>query len=145
MELTTISAALSGLKRATEMVSALTRGDVTLEKAELKVKLADVLGELAEARTALVEAHEALEANEKEMQRLLGAVRLKDQVVRYGDAYFSKASNGSPTGDPYCTFCFESDGRLLHLTDRDRNHTRVCPGCKHEVDKRRSYLPRADS
>jgi hypothetical protein len=141
MEPTSVAAALSGLKRASDIVTALVRGDVTLEKAELKLRLADVLGDLAEARVALAQTREELEENEKELERLREAVRLKEEVVRLGDAYYRKDSNGLPSGDPYCSYCIESDGRLFHLADRGIHHTRICHHCKNEVDKKRSYLP----
>jgi hypothetical protein len=133
-------AALSGLKRASEVVAALIRGDVTLEKAELKVKLADVLGELADARTAVIQAREELKDNEREMDRLRDAVRLREEVVRTGDAYFRKDASGSPSGAPFCSYCIEKDGRFFHLTDHAANRTRVCPHCKNAVEMRRSFL-----
>ena len=49
-DLATIGAALSSLKTATEIVKFIRESDVNLEKAELKLKLADLLGSLADTK-----------------------------------------------------------------------------------------------
>ncbi len=143
MEMTSITAAIASVKKATDIVAALSRRDVTLEKAELKLRLAEVVGDLAEARLSLVQASEALNDKEEEIQRLAEALRIKDSVIRHGDAYYSIDAGGAPTGEPYCLHCWESAKRLCHLImdPLRQSPVRICPQCQTRVDGRRSYLP----
>jgi len=56
----TITAALASLRSAIELLKVLRDGSVSLGKAELKLKLAEVLGSLAEAKIDLVAVQDTL-------------------------------------------------------------------------------------
>jgi len=61
-DLVTIGAALSSLKTASEIVKFLRESDLSFERAELKLKLADLMNTLADARIDLIEVQESLAA-----------------------------------------------------------------------------------
>jgi len=140
MDFASIATALTGLKNAMDVVTRISRSDLSLERSELKARLVDVVEELSEARLVLMETQQHIRDRDAEIERLRAAFKLKDEVVRHMDAYFSKSADGKPTGDPYCMYCFERDGLLYHLTEDMRFHHRTCPNCKHFVDSRRSYI-----
>ena len=49
-DIATIAAALNSLKTATDIVKFIRESDLSIERAELKLKLADLVGALAEAK-----------------------------------------------------------------------------------------------
>lgn len=133
MDPTSFIAAVDGVRRAASIAKTLIGSDATLEKAELKLKVADLLSALADAREALVDSGDALRNQGLELERLQDALKLKGEVERRGDAYF-RMREGEPYGAALCSYCWESESRLFHLTtDPSHLHHRVCPHCKHAV------------
>src|SRR5690349_6965957 len=100
-DLATIGAALSSLKTATEIVRFIRESDVSLEKAELKLKLADLLSSLADAKMELTEVQDALVEKDKKIAELEDAFQSKDKFVRQYDAYYIAGENGEPQGVPF--------------------------------------------
>jgi hypothetical protein len=140
-DIATIGAFLSSLRTATEIAKAVKDLDLTLEKAELKLKMADLLGSLADARIAAAELQELLQEKEKEIERLNEAVRLKGEVVKSGAAYFLKDANGKPSGDPFCIHCWDAKKELFHLTTNVQDNW-VCPHCRNIFTNYSVILPR---
>jgi len=132
-DLVTIGAALSSLKTASEIVKFLRESDLSLERAELKLKLADLMNTLADARIDLVEVQESLAAKDKKIAELEEAFDSKDILMRRYDAYYAVDPDGQPTGIPFCLRCWETDHkkRQLVLSSKDR-HMRVCTSCGHQ-------------
>lgn len=137
-DLATIGAALSSLKTASEIVKFLRETDLSLERAELKLKLADLVSALADARIDLVEVQESLAAKDKKIAELEEAFNNKDSLVRRYDAYYAADPGGLPTGIPFCLRCWETDHkkRQLVFSSKDR-HMRVCTSCGHQYGNSR--------
>lgn len=136
-DLATIGAALSSLKTAIDIAKFLRSSDLSLERAELKLKLADLVGALADAKIELVEVQESLTEKDKRIAELEAAFQSKDMLVRRYDAYYGADAEGNPVGVPYCLRCWETDHRkrqLVHAA-KDR-HSRVCTSCGHQYDNR---------
>ncbi len=124
-----ISAAVGSVKAAIEITKALREGDP--EKAELKLKLVDLVDRLADARTALIEVQEALAQKDKRIAELEEAFETKDEVVKHGDAYYLKDRSGNPTAQPLCLRCWEVEHKKRHVAgDAERPRLfKVCPAC----------------
>lgn len=136
-DLATIGAALSSLKTATDIVKFLRESDLSLERAELKLKLADLLSSLADAKIELIEVQEALAEKDKKIAELEHAFHNKDSLVRQYDAYYAVDKNGKPTGVPYCLRCWENDHRQRQLVhDSKEYRIRVCTSCGHRYEGR---------
>jgi hypothetical protein len=132
-DLATIGAALSSLKTATDIVKFLRSSDLSLERAELKLKLADLLSSLADAKIELIEVQETLAEKDKKIAELEDAFHKKDSLVRQYDAYYTADDKGKPTGVPYCLRCWENDHKqrqLVHNSSGSR--IRVCTSCGHQ-------------
>src|SRR5437588_11459798 len=106
-DIATIGAFLTSIKTATEIAKALREVDVSLEKAETKLKIADLMDALAEARIKAVEIQEVLHDKEKRISELESAFDLKAILRREQDAYFEIDESGNPIGAPYCSHCWE--------------------------------------
>jgi hypothetical protein len=136
-DIATIAAALTSLKTATDIAKFLRESDLSLEKAELKLKLADLVGALADTKIELVEVQEALTEKDKRIAELEEAFQLKDSFVRRYDAYYATDTNGRPLGVPYCLRCWENDHKRRQLVHEAKDwRTRVCPTCGHKYEGR---------
>jgi hypothetical protein len=131
-DLATIGAFLTSVKTATEIAKAIKDLDATVEKAELKLKLADLLGSLADAKISASELQELLHEKQKEIDRLNEVLTLRGQVIKDGDAYFLKGADGQPSGEPFCVHCWESRKALFHLV-HGTGPVWLCTHCKSTV------------
>lgn len=134
-DLATIGAALSSIKTATDIAKFLRERDLSIEKAELKLKLADLLGSLADAKVELVDVQEELAKKDKKILELTLAFETKDELIRNGDAYYTKDMSGHATGKPFCLRCLESEHKQRQLVRSTKDHrTIVCTSCGHQYD-----------
>lgn len=132
-----ISAALSSLKTATDIAKFLRESDLSLEKAELKLKLADLIVALADTKIQLVEVQDTLAAKDKHIAELEEAFEYKDKLVRRYDAYYTADANGNPVGIPFCLRCWEVEHRRRQLVHASKDrHRRLCTACGHEYEGR---------
>ncbi len=136
-DLATIGAALSSLKTATEIVKFIRESDINLEKAEFKLKLAEILGSLADTKMELVSVQDALIEKDKRISDLEEAFQDKNKLVRKYDAYYTVDDNNQPLGVPYCLRCWETDYKKRQLVHSSRDYsTRVCTSCGHQYQNR---------
>lgn len=136
-DLATIGAALTSLKTATDIVKFLRESDLSLERAEFKLKLADLLCSLADAKVELVEVQETLVEKDKRIAELEEAFQSKDSLVRRYDAYYTANEIGEPIGVPYCLRCWENEHKKRQLVHESKNYRiRVCTSCGHQYEGR---------
>ncbi|NQU06186.1 MAG: hypothetical protein HQ568_08855 [Calditrichaeota bacterium] len=115
IEISTATAILAGIKTATDIAKSLTGSGAKLDESSVKLSMADMMTSLAEAKIAVIDLQEEMQAKDKEIAALREDLRLKATVIRKGDAYYEIDDDGNATGDPYCQTCYESTGQLLHL------------------------------
>lgn len=136
-DITSIAAILSSIKTATDIAKFLRESDLSLERAELKLKLADLVSALAEAKMELTEIQETLSAKDKQIAELEEAFQSKDSLARRYDAYYTTDENGNPVGVPLCLRCWENDHKKRQLVHDAKDHrTRVCTACGHHYERR---------
>lgn len=136
-DITTIAAVLNSLKAATDIAKFLRESDLSLERAELKLKLADLVGALADARLELIDVQETLSEKDKLISELEDAFQSKDALVRRYDAYYHADESGNPMGVAYCLRCWENDHKKRQLVhDAKDRFTRVCTTCGHRYEGR---------
>ena len=143
-DISTISAILSSLKTATDIAKFLRESDLSLERAELKMKLAELVSALAEAKIELSEVQESLIEKDKRIAELDEAFQSKDLLVRDRDAYYITDEDGNPTGVPFCLRCWENDHKKRQLVQYAKNFgIQVCTTCGHQYDsdKARNIKP----
>lgn len=128
--------AAEGLKLAVDLIKgAMAAGDA-LDRAELKFKLAEALSALADAKGSVSDAKEELARAYKELDEMEEKLALKATTARHEDGYYELDARGNPSGDPFCTRCWEVEHRLTHLVRGERadkfNH---CPACKQKFSR----------
>lgn len=128
-DLTTFAAVLNSLKTAADIAKALKDSDLSIERAEMKLKVAELMGALADVKIAALELQETLHGKEKEISRLGEMLALKEEVVRRFSAYYKKGPSGKAIGDPYCLRCWESEKKLFHIVRDGKANGHRCPVC----------------
>jgi hypothetical protein len=110
-----IAVALSGVKAAIDIGKAVAAADNAMESALLKIKMAELVSSLLDAKLAIVSTQEIIELKEREIKRLEAAFEMAAKVQLHGDAYYELNEQGAPHGKPYCMNCWEADHRLHHI------------------------------
>ena len=144
-EIALISAVLSSVKTATDITKFLRESDLSLEKAEMKLKLADLVGALADTKLQLTDVQELLHEKDQKIAELEEAFQAKDKLVRpeYRDAYYKINEKGEPFGIPLCLGCWEGRHKQFQLVRLASNpRKKVCTSCGHEYEGR--YVPNID-
>jgi hypothetical protein len=137
VDIALISTALNSLKAATDIAKFLRESDLSLERAELKLKLADLISALADAKIQVVEIQEALQEKDKRIEELEDAFQAKDTLVRRYDAYYTINADGQPVGVPFCLRCWENDHKKRQLVhDAEARHRSICTTCGHRYESR---------
>ncbi len=136
-DLATITAILSNIKVATDIAEALRESDLSIERAELKLKLAEMIGALADAKIEITEIQDLLAAKDRQIAELEDAFQSKDAMVKRYDAYYAVDEQGNPTGEPFCARCWQVKHKKynLHYDAKDRI-VKVCISCGNNYEAR---------
>ena len=136
-DLTALGVVLGSLKTATDIAKFIRESDVSIERAELKLKVADLIGALADVKLELVELQDAFAAKDQRIKELEEAFEAKESSVRKYDAYYNAGPDGAPIGSPCCLRCWESDHkRRMLVHDAKEYRIRLCTSCGHRYEGR---------
>lgn len=124
--------ALQSLKMANETVKYLRSVDANFDKAELKVKYAELADTIADTRDSLLEAKEENESLQARIKELEAARDLRSRLIKRGNVYFIREDSGE--SGPICVRCFEADHKQMPLTKLSPDFQAIgdyrCPDCK---------------
>lgn len=128
--ITVIATAISSLKTATEIATLLKTSDETFIKAELKLKLADLMNALADAKISIAELKDIIQEKDDQISELIKKVENKDNdLVFKNGAYYTSNGDG-----PFCTNCYDTKKMKVRLTDMPPGFTDFgksrCPNCE---------------
>lgn len=133
----TITAILGNLKVAIDIAKAIRASDVSIERAELKLRLAEMIGALADAKIEVIEVQESLAKKDKQLLELEAAFQSKDALVKHYDAYYAAGPNGGAIGEPFCAHCWQVGHRKYSLANDPKDtYVRVCISCSHKYSAR---------
>ncbi len=136
-DMATVSAVLGSLKTATDIAKFIRESDVSIERAELKLKIADLVSALADVKIELVDLQEIFAAKEQRIRELEEAFEAKDSLIRRYDAYYRADPEGEPIGVPFCLRCWENEHKQRQLVHDVKEHrARICTGCGHRYEGR---------
>lgn len=100
------------------------------DQAELRLKMAELLGTMADVKLALGDARDELAAKDAEIERLKAAFQYKGETVLYRSWHFPKTPGGRAFGKPFCPKCIEEKGRfVLTRADGSGYQEVFCPSC----------------
>ncbi len=128
MPIAEITAALAGVKHASDIAKLIKNSEVSLEAAEIKLKLADLIDSLADAKVEIAKFKEIISEKESEIQRLEEQLKQKGNVLWEKPYYFLLKDNGEKDG-PYCQKCYDSERKLIRLQSPGKNGYWQCHEC----------------
>ena len=129
---TTFDEIATGITSAIGIAKALISADRAFDKAELKLKLADLMVSLAEARTDLVQVQaQTIELGE-ELERTKKKLAFAG-TMNFEAPYYWNVAEGQRDG-PYCATCWDGREHLaIHLYRAQPGYWQ-CHTCKNTVE-----------
>jgi len=112
-DIASISAIISSIKAATDIAKLLRETDLSLEKAELRLKLADLIGALADAKIEAAAVQETLNLKDSEIRELKQTLN-RQKNVKYEDPAYWAVEDGKRDG-PFCQRCYDDGRKLIRL------------------------------
>lgn len=113
VDLALFSAALNSVKTAREIAKLLKESDVSLEKAEHKSHLADLIYALADLKSELAEIqYQVIERDEK-IKQLEETLQTK-KYLEWERPYYWLQKDGNKEG-PFCQCCYDREQKLIRL------------------------------
>lgn len=125
-DLAAISAILTSIKTAADIAKALREADVTFEKAESKLKLADLMTALADARMSTATIQEQLSEKDQRIRDLEVELATQKQMT-YSSPFYWRIEGDRRDG-PYCQRCYDKDRSAIHLQDLHNGYWE-CAAC----------------
>ncbi len=129
-----IVTALASVTAALKLAKELRDIDHQLDKADLKLKVAQMTEALAKAQTALTDAEAELRAKGEEISKLKAGLQFRaTKLVDRGQFRFFADEAGNAKGTPICPRCEQRGEYLAVVQDRSKGIGKItyyCPGCK---------------
>jgi hypothetical protein len=127
VDITSITAAFGSLKAATEIAKFIKDSDLSLDKAETKLKLADLIGALADTKLDVVTIQDKLVAAEVQIKSLEAELEVKRAIRWQEPFYWLEDSSG--TEGPFCQHCYDDSKKLVRLQGNGEGYYE-CKVCK---------------
>ena len=140
-DIATMSAFIGSIKTATELAKAIKGADLSLEKAETKLKIAELMSALADAKILAAEIQGLLQQKDKEIKGLKSELEFKPKLIRKDGCYFDTNELDKNLYEPFCSQCWEVKKVPVHLSKQSsvlltgggkprRLLSYYCPTCK---------------
>jgi len=127
VDVTSISAALTSIKTAADIARLIKDSGSSLERAESKLKLAELMSALADAKLEVVEIQQLVSDKDSRIRSLEEELAVKEKLE--WDAPYYWLVNDSAKDGPFCQLCFDTDRKLVRLQIHGVGLWR-CGGCK---------------
>jgi hypothetical protein len=95
------------------------------------LRLAELIEALAEAKMQAADIQDIVREKDERIKDLENLLELKSKLIRHEGKHYEIDENGNPTGDPYCSNCWESKDKRIHLNDFGGIH--ICPSCSSKI------------
>ncbi|GEA09601.1 hypothetical protein KUL42_43620 [Alteromonas sp. KUL42] len=127
MDIHAISTALSSIKAATDIAKLIKDSNTSLEKAEIKLQIAELISSLADAQIEVAEVQNILLSKDKEINELRVKLEIKSKIV-WEKPYYFLICDDEKDG-PYCQHCYDTNSQLVRLQGGGKNEW-FCHSCK---------------
>lgn len=128
LSITTITSLLGGVKTATDIARAIKDSGATLEGAEMKLKLADLISALADVKIEAATVQTQLLEAQEQIRKLEAAAKQQAALVWRQPCYWLPRDMDG-VEEPYCQPCHDNDKRLSRLHE-DGKGAYTCLVCK---------------
>jgi hypothetical protein len=126
MDVATVGSLLSSIKTATEIAKFVKDADLSIEKAETKFKLAELVSALADARLEAAEIQQAILVRDERIRELEEQAKIRANLKWREPCYW--LPNSESLEEPYCQHCYDGSQKLvrLHSDNAGQYQCRVC-------------------
>jgi hypothetical protein len=129
-----INAALGAVTAAIGLAKELRSIDKEYDKAELKLKVADLAESLADAKQNILAIGDDIRERDEEIARLRSILNFKsDKLIDKGQFRYFIDKDGYPKGNPICPVCEKQGDFLSVVQDRSKGIGKItyyCPKCR---------------
>ncbi|HOB02631.1 MAG TPA: hypothetical protein PLJ16_07915 [Casimicrobium huifangae] len=129
MDVAAIGSLFGSLKAATDIAKLIRESGITLERAELKLKLAELMEALADAKIGAAEVQQLILERDAEIRTLREEARVRRDLRWEPPCYFLPDATQSRQEQAYCQKCYDGDSRLVRL-HTDGKGLYSCVVCK---------------
>lgn len=136
--ITVIGSIFTSVKSAIDIAKIIKDSDVNLEKAEVKLQVAELISSLAEIKIELTQVQDLIAEKDARIAELEESLSIKEKVIKHRDAYYFVNENSVPEGDPCCLHCWETNRKIRSLSHVSRQET-YCPACKTKYAANTTY------
>lgn len=112
-DIATIGTVLGSIKTATEIAKLIKDSGSSLEQAELKLQLAELISTLADAKMEVASIQTQLLEKEEEISQLQSLLDQKKNLI-WEKPYYWHEQEGEKDG-PFCQRCYDVEKRLIRL------------------------------
>jgi hypothetical protein len=123
---------LQSLKTAADIVKYIRTAEGSFEKAEIKMKVADLAEALADARLSILEAQQEIERLNAEIAELRVVPDIQADIETRDGVYFRKSEG--PSGAPFCPSCYAKLDKRIPVSTVPRDFQDMakyhCPSCR---------------
>ncbi|MCC6926933.1 hypothetical protein [Novosphingobium sp.] len=133
-------AGLGAINAAIGIGKSVVQADRALDAATLKAKLAEMMGELANAKLAQIELVEEIEKLRKELERINGAEADFAALSEHDGYYYRNGNDGTPIGWPVCPKCKDGTKKMAFLVQNGDEVGAKCPQCNSEYRPVTSFV-----
>lgn len=112
-DIATVSAVLGSIKTASDLAKVIKDSSESLQKAEIKMQLADLINSLADARMELAELQSVIIDKDNEIFELNAQINVSKSVVWVKPYYFIEEDDHRD--GPFCAQCYDTTRKLIRL------------------------------
>jgi hypothetical protein len=144
-DISSITAALSGIKNATDIVNILRQSSVSLQDAEHRLKLAELVGALADVKMQLADVNQAVLDRDARIAEMKEQLSLKSKVT-WERPYYWIVEEGKKDG-PFCQHCYDSTQKTIRLQGHGDGYweCKTCRNSYRDKPANQSISYRSDS
>ena len=132
-----LATGLAGLNAALTTLKGLRSLEKAYDQAALKAQIVDLMEHVSDAKMALLDAKEQIQARDDEIAALKAKLVARAAMVEYRGQHYPVNAEGKPTGLPFCGACLADNGTQVRYNEVLGNF--LCPRCKAAASRLRVF------
>ncbi len=100
------------------------------DKADFKLKIAELSGNLADSHLALIEAQQKIESMSVEISELKKNFENRDELIEINGFEYTRQEGDKPVGTPFCPHCMNYGKRRKLYKTKNATRPTHCHECK---------------
>ncbi|GAC28591.1 hypothetical protein [Brumicola pallidula] len=127
VDIAILGSALGSIKTATDIAKLIKNSGTSLEKAEVKLQIAELISSLADIKMELADVQTILIEKDQIITELRNQLNTKDSVF-WSKPYYFVGQDEDKDG-PFCQQCYDQEQKLIRLQGGGTNSWN-CLSCK---------------